>query len=90
MSLEEALEIVGADMMRLTERAEQYRAGAHAFNAAMEHTKTRTQHDFLDQRADEYLRLAARREQSAQALQLLMDAARTAAKKERANDHVPA
>lgn len=90
MSLDEAMEIVGADMMRLTQRAEEYRTGAQAFNAAMEHTKTRTQHDFLDQRADEYLRLAARREQSAQALQVLMDAARIAAKKETEDGYVSA
>lgn len=90
MSLDDALEIVGADMLRLVERAEQYRAGALAFNTHMEFAPTAITHDFLNQRADEYLRLAARREQSAQALQIVMDAARKAASKETNDGHVPA
>jgi hypothetical protein len=80
--LSEAIEVAGADMLRMVERADADRAAADAYNAHLWACGSTHAFEVLNQRADEFLRRAARRERSAQALQLVIDAARKAATEE--------
>ena len=90
MLLDEAIEVAGADMLYCAQRAEEYREGARAFNERLADTPTPIAAEFLRQRADDFLRRAARRELSAQALQVVIDAARKAAREETKNGDVSA
>ena len=89
MDIETAMEEAGAAMMSMADRVAADRAAASGLNARAEELYCSAggsiAGDFLRQRADDFLRAAARRERRAQAIQTLMDAARKAAQQEDAN-----